>query len=240
MCFKLIIKYKCDKIYKNLIMENTKMKKIVLFALLCTVLFTACGTDKKSSTNEEEIKKIKQYTQNDYENSFLGYNSDNKYINYSLGIKADLPEEWSLYNNRDILERNLFEEVPAADDMLPDIKYTDLIGWSNEEDSFDSIILTFEKNTSDISASEIVSSEFETILNVLETSGYTDINAEIKNIEFLDSECDAVLANALLDGTNVSKLYLYTIIDERIVTIEIDSYEETRLYELVDLFTKAE
>ena len=218
------------------------MKKLLLITLLFTLTFTACGSNKetKKDTGNNGSEPVSDFSVSNYEKSFIGHNSDNSYENFFLNIACDFPEDWTLYNNREILEVNNLDSIPSKDDLEPGIMYTDLIAFSNSD--FDSVIITFtqDEEGTEVSTSDYADFKLDDIIDTFELNEYTDINAEVSTIEFLGTECDCVKVNALLDEVSVSTVYVYTIIDGKTVTVQAQSYEEAQITEILSGFSISE
>ncbi len=210
------------------------LKNTLVLLIIGAMLFLLTGCGKK----EEESKKEEKPSEDQKVEFSIGKWEDNVYTNDFLGLKFNLPEDWTHYDKEEMAEiMNLGSEV-LDDEQKATSEIAKLNSayymMVNNPNTADSIAVMSEKSTMDYTT-EFYINQLKSQLTSVSSIKYTVEGTSKEQVG--NNECDVLTVSATSSGVKVTqKYYVYKVDKYFIAIIATSMTGETGINEMMANF----
>lgn len=192
------------------------LKNVLVLLIIGSMLFLLTGCGKK----EEESKKEEKPAEEQKREFSIGKWEDNVYSNDFLGLKFNLPDDWTRYSDEEIAEimnigSDLLEDEQKAASEIAKLNSAYYMMVSNPNTG-DSIALMSEKSTMDYTT-EFYINQLKSQLTSVSSIKYTVEGTSKEKVG--NVECDALTVSATVSGLKTTQRYYVYKIDKYFIAI---------------------
>ena len=190
------------------------IKNILIILLTSSMLFvlTGCGKKEQDTTVNQKPIETDQVVELSGKEISLGEWKENKYNNEFLGIKLNLPEEWTYKS---------VEEIKKTNKQRFNKNNLDYI-YASEPNTINTINIFSEKTELDIDEKSYIN---QFITNLSEMSSDKNEISEIKEEEISGIRCYTLQKTINISDVEITQKYYIYKIDDNIINIIIRSLD---------------
>lgn len=210
------------------------LKNTLVLLIIGAMLFLLTGCGKK----EEDSKKEEKPSEEQKREFSIGKWEDNVYTNDFLGLKFNLPDDWTHYSKEEMAEimnlgSELLEDEQKAASEIAKLNSAYYM-MASDPNTGSSIAVMSEKSTMDYTT-EFYINQLKGQLTSVSSIKYTVEGTSKEKVG--DNECDALTVSATVSGIKTTqRYYIYKIDNYFIAIIATSMNGETGINEMMSNF----
>lgn len=217
--------------------KTIKSALIILIIAIMLFVLVGCGEEEKETT-ENKNNVIEQTTEETKPEFSMGEWNNNVYTNEFLGLKFNLPTDWTYSSDEEIAEMMNIGVEMLNDDQKAAAEIAKLTGVyymvAQDSNTGNNVNIFSEKQITEISTEKYITA-LKTQLSAVQSISYEI--GETSKEKVANKECDTLTVSAKMSGVEVMQKYYIYKIDEYVIGIIATSLNgETGINEIMECF----